>query len=59
MVTQNTLHTREAKLVYFENDSRFATADALNKYLKYIELPILLYTCAHISESPCNKISMI
>ena len=37
------------KAVFYENNSRFATAVDLNKGLKHIYLLISLYTCEHNS----------
>ena len=52
MVTHSTLRTLEGNHVSFENDFRFATAVDLG------ELPISPYTCAPISEIPCNRSTM-
>ena len=58
MVTNKTLRTDKGKQVCFENDFKFANPVDLNKCLKQTKLPILLYTCAHISELPSNISTM-
>ena len=58
MVAQNTLRTRDGKWVFSEDDCKFATDVVLNKRLKQIKLPILLNTCAPISELTSNISTM-
>ena len=52
-LTQNILHARR-KISHFLSDFKFLTSIDLDKRLKQIKLPILLYTCAPFSVLPFN-----
>ena len=57
MVTKNELRTCERKNIFLENNLKF-TAD-LNKCLKQVKVPIVIYKSALISEEPSDMSAML